>query len=409
MKQKVVIIGHGYTSRLGIIRSLAELDCEITVIALVTQSAIGRMLHLEGIVPIDYYSKYVHKVYFCYAKDEKGLLNVLIKKCSDPNQKVIIIPDSDFSAVVIDDNQNLLKEKNFLFPHIGFKAGEVKFWMDKTRQKQLATSVGLNVAGGTTISVKGRHYTMPENVKFPCFTKPLSTINGGKQFFKRCDNASQLQQVLDAISQKFDTEVLIEDYKTIDIEYALVGFSDGNQVVIPGIIEFITNSPSHFGIAREGKIMPVIGFEELLEQFKVFVRRIGFCGLFDIDFYKSGGSIYFGEMNLRFGGSGYAYTAMGANLPAMMVKHMQGEDWTNMPHCVAETATYVNERIAIDDFGFNHISKADYYRVIKNARIHFVFNQKDPHPQRAFRRYFWLQCFKRKLRAWKGHSTSIVQ
>ena len=43
--------------------------------------------------------------------------------------------------------------------------------------------------------------------------------------------------------------MLVEDFKIIEEEYALLGFSDGNEVIIPGIIHFLTHSKSHFGLA----------------------------------------------------------------------------------------------------------------------------------------------------------------
>ena len=45
MKQHVVIIGHGFTSRLALIRSLAELGCEITVVVTVLHGRLGRFSH----------------------------------------------------------------------------------------------------------------------------------------------------------------------------------------------------------------------------------------------------------------------------------------------------------------------------------------------------------------------------
>ncbi|MBR5912360.1 MAG: ATP-grasp domain-containing protein [Bacteroidales bacterium] len=397
MKQKVVIIGHGYTSRLGIIRSLAELDCEITVIAMVFHGWLGRHLHFYGGKPIDCNSKYVHRMFYCYAKSEQGLMKLLLEKCSDPTQKVIIIPDSDFSAAAIDRNQEKLKE-HFLFPHINNTLGAVEHWMSKSIQKSLAQKVGLNVAQGQILTIKNGHYVFPEKVNYPCFTKPLATISGGKQFLKRCNDESELRKILDSVSQRYDTEVLIEDFKKIDVEYAVVGFSDGNDVVIPGVIEFIVNSKSHFGIAREGKIMPIKGFESLLEQFKEFVRQIGFCGLFDIDFYESDGKMYFGEMNLRFGGSGYAYTAMGANLPAMMVKCLRGESYSDKSMNITQTAIYANERMCVDDWEFNHITETQMRQIIEKANIHFVFDNQDLGPQKKLERYIRLHRIKRKIR-----------
>ena len=194
-KQKVVIIGHGYTSRLAVIRSVAQIGCEVTVIVMTGYKHDGKTLNTKK--PIDCYSKYVSHVHFCHAKDEEGLIQLLLAKCSDPKQKVVIIPDSDFSAAAIDRNQERLEE-HFLFPHIHHTPGAVIEWMDKVRQKQLACEIGLNVASSCVVEINGGKYSMPIDVNYPCFTKPLATVNGGgKSIFKRCSTETELQNVLD--------------------------------------------------------------------------------------------------------------------------------------------------------------------------------------------------------------------
>ena len=176
-RQKVVIVGHSYTSRMGIIRSIASLDCEITVVAMVFRNKTERIIRLNAGKPIDCYSKYVSRVLFCLADTEKRLVDLLIRRCSHKDQKVILIPDSDFAAAAIDNHQDQLKEF-FLFPHIHHTAGEVVKWMNKERQKQLAESIGLNVVKGQVVGVHNGSYSFPNNVSYPCFTKPLATING---------------------------------------------------------------------------------------------------------------------------------------------------------------------------------------------------------------------------------------
>ena len=398
MKLHVVIIGHGFTSRLALIRSLAELGCEITVVVMVLHGRLGRLVHFEGGRPVDCCSKYVSRYLYCAGQDEEALIGLLLSKCVRSGQKTILVPDSDFSAAAVDRHQERL-QGHFLFPHIGHKPGAVKHWMDKTVQKALAAEVGLPVAGGCTVPVRGGAYEMPAAVRYPCFTKPLATISGGKGFLRRCDDEAALRRVLDGVAQLFpDTDVLIEDYKPIDTEYAVVGFSDGEQVVIPGVIEFVENCRSHFGIAREGKIRPVAGFEDLLALFTEFVRRIGFCGLFDIDFWESGGVVYFDEMNFRFGGSGYAYTAMGANLPARFVHAMLGQPAVTPD--VKGTATFVNERMVVEDWNFLYLSEAQLREIIRRADIRFVYDERDPAPGRALERLIRRLRVKRTLRKW---------
>ena len=398
MKQHIVIIGHGFTSRLAIIRSLAELGCEITVIVMVFHGRLGRLLHFEGGRPVDCCSRYITRFLFCAGQKEDGLIELILSKCVRSGQKTILIPDSDFSAAAIDRHQDRLKE-HFLFPHINHTPGAVEHWMHKTVQKAMAAEIGLNVTSDCTVAVRSGVYAMPSAVRYPCFTKPLATISGGKGFLKRCDDEAALRRVLDGVAQRFpDTDVLIEDFKPIDTEYAVVGFSDGENVVIPGVIEFIANSQSHFGIAREGKIRPVAGFEALIAQFSEYVRRIGFYGLFDIDFWESGGVVYFDEMNFRFGGSGYAYTAMGANLPVRFVRELRREPCLTPE--VKGTATYVNERMAVEDWNFRFLTEDEMRAMIERADIRFVYDERDPAPGRALERLIRQLRLKRTLRKW---------
>ena len=308
MIQKVVIIGHGYTSRLAVIRSVAQIGCEITVIVMAGNKRFCKRLNTKK--PIDCYSKYVSRVHYCYYHDEQGLIQLLLEKCTDLQQKVIIIPDSDFAAAVIDKNQKRLKA-NFLFPHIHYKSGAVVEWMDKWRQKCLAADLGLNVVPSKIIKIENRQFIIPDGIKYPCFTKPLATIVGGKQIQERCDNETELKEVLRKACDITDMSVLVEDYVQIETEYAVSGFSDGYEVIIPGVIQILDLAKGfHFGVARRGKIMPINGFEELLGKFKQFVLKVGYVGVFDIDFYKNGSQLFFDELNLRIGGSMYSCTKM---------------------------------------------------------------------------------------------------
>ena len=404
-KQKVVIIGHGYTSRLGIIRSLAELDCEMTVIAMAFHNWFGRFVRFDWGKPIDCYSKYVSRMMYCKINDGEELIQLLLSKCTDRNQKVVIIPDSDFSAMVIDNNQHRLRDF-FLFPHIHYKEGMVEHWMDKSVQKQLASQIGMNVAQGIVVEVSEHHYSLPVGIHYPCFTKSLETVSGGKQFLRKCEDEKELISLLNRISDNYNTKVLIEDFKQIDTEYAVVGVSNGKDVLIPGVLKFIENSKSHFGIAREGIVMPTAGFESILSQFTTFLRTICFCGLFDIDFYESEGKLYFGELNLRFGGSGYAVTKMGVNLPGIFVKYLTGESIENMSKSISSSASYSNERMCIDDWRYGYISKKDCMRKISSAEIHFIDDVSDPLPQRMLQYQFVgteLGRLRKKIkRLWKS-------
>lgn len=407
MLQKVVVIGHGFTSRLGIIRSVAQIGCEVTVVVMTSRKRFRKTL--KDAKQIDCHSKYVKNVFYCYGKDGEGLIQLLLSRCADERQKAVIIPDSDFSAAVIDQNQNRLKDI-FLFPHIHHHPGAIVEWMNKERQKNLAKEVGLNVAEWKVIDVSQGQYKLPQGIQYPCFCKPLATIIGGKKILGRCNNERALQKVLGkAAGLSTSIRVLIEDYKEIEEEYAVLGFSDGNQVVIPAVIKFCQPSKSHVGIALQGEIIPTNGFEKLIGLFQDYIRRIGFFGIFDIDFYQSGGKFYFGELNLRFGGSGYAVTKMGVNLPGMLVKALQGVSIDEMNKEINSSSSFVNERMCLDDWYSGYMSTKNYYQIVKTADIRFVDDEEDPMPQQALVKEIKKKTWRRPVLKYYLHIRALFR
>ena len=381
MEPRVVIIGHSYLSRLSLIRSVAQIGCDITVI----MTGPGDNNRFRK--PIDYYSKYVSHSFYCSRKDIPGIIALLKNKCADPVCKTVIIPDGDDIVAAIDDHKDELKD-NFYFPHIIKDPSSVAYWMEKTHQKELAEKVGLNVAGGTVISIVDGNYSIPDCIQYPCYSKPLATMNGGKGGMRRCDTLYELKDALDYIIQyrKSTVKVLVEDYKEIETEYALLGYSDGSNVIIPAILQFLETSKKNKGIALQGVVLPVLGFEELLSKFKTFVHRMGFVGVFDIDFYKSGDRFYFCEMNLRFGGSGYAITKLGVNLPALMVKDFYGYSKDDMNMSIHTMATYTNERMCMDDWNGGFITRKEFNRYLTGSDISFIPDAEDNRPQIEYRK-----------------------
>ena len=404
MKQKVIVIGHGYTSRLGVIRALGRGGYEVTVIVMTGYDRDGRTLNTKK--PIDCYSKYVSRVLYC-ASGRKKLIQLLLTECVDPQQKVVLIPDSDFSTAAVDLNAERLRE-DFLFPHINHKPGEIVAWMDKFRQKELAASVGLNVARGWRIDVIEGAYSIPDDILYPCFPKPLATLQGGKRGLKRCNNEAELREVVAFLSKTNPTiSILVEEFKKIDVEQALLGFTDGQEVIIPGIIKTrLLAHGGHFGVAIQGEILPVTGYEELIEKFKSIVLRIGFVGIFDIDFYQSEKEIYFCEINFRYGGSGYAYTAMGVNFPVMLVKTLLGESIFEMQRAIVQKAVFVNERMCIDDWYGGYISTKDYYSILNSSDIKFVYDKEDKSPQYQLEKLFKIRYLKKIARKLMGKKIS---
>lgn len=394
MKYKVVIIGNSYTTRLGLIWSIAPLGCDITVIAVGHYNATNKTPSR----PIDCYSKYVKSVlYFNEADGKKRLIELILAKCIDYHRKTILIPSSDFSASAIDENISLL-DAHFLFPHIKYTEGAVSSWMNKKIQKDKAVEKGLNVPEAVALKSINHQFNISESIKFPCFTKPMSSLDGGKKCVGKCRNWKELKRVLKTADQNGISNILVEEYIEIEKEYAVLGISDGKEVIIPGMIQFLKGSKTFPGIAMTGKVFTIHGYENLIARFKSYIQDIGFVGMFDIDFFEAGGKYYFGELNLRIGGSGYSITKMGVNLPAMFVKSTCGDEIQGMKRSIDGSAVFVNERVSVIDWYKCWLSTKEYKEILQSADISFVSSDDDSAPQKNFHKIYIHWYLKRILK-----------
>ena len=372
MKQKVVIIGKGYNNRLALLRSLGESGYEISIIVLE-----------RTIKPIDSYSKYVTNCYWCPKQTEEDLISVLMTKCVDEKQKVILIPSEDFSVYVLDKNFNKLA-KYFIFPNINRTQGSVVNWMDKEKQKILARTFVLNVAESNSIRIINGKFDIPSTIKYPCFTKPQSFVLDSKDSLHRCDSEKELKKVLSSICKIHkNIVVMIEDYKQIEREYAVVGFSNNNEVIIPGVIEILSIS---MGVANTGRIVPIDDYEEIINKIKLLILEIGFVGIFDVDFYLSGGKYFFGEINFRYGGSGFAFCKRGINYPLMLVKTLLGETLENTKKEINTSSTFANEQRCLVDWYCSNSTTKEFWQIINDSDIINIIDDNDPVPYRLFKK-----------------------
>ena len=216
MKQRVVVIGRNYTSRLGMIRAVGMAGYDVTVI---------RTHGLPSTKEIDGYSKYVKEYLFAKEPNRDELISLLLTLKSS-YEKTIIIPVDDYAASTIDEHVDLLKS-DFLFPSINLEQGAVNRLMDKNLQKQLARQTGLSVSEGWVVDINNHSYTLPSDIVYPVFPKPQISFRGNKRCMRKCSNELALRSVLNEVACQRDCPMLLERYIEIDKEYALLGVSKG--------------------------------------------------------------------------------------------------------------------------------------------------------------------------------------
>ena len=397
---RVIVAGRNYCSNLCMARAIGQAGYEVEVVRIFQTKP--KNPFKQYLAP-DAYSKYVKAFHVCITnRNEKRLIKCL-ERIADSDKKMLLIPADDLVAEVIDRYLDELKEY-YLLPNILHKPGEISWLMNKDVQKKLAREACLPVVNSCTIKVKeGKHHKarIPDGVSYPCFIKPTISKNSSKSRLKVCYNKNDLQKSLNEFSKNKTIEMLVEDYVVIRKEYALLGLSTKDGVVIPGF--FVTVKGGHEGrkgVTMMGRVLPCSKEQKLIDDIKAFVESLHFEGLFDVDLIETvDGDLYFVELNLRFGASGYAITQSGVNLPGMYADYMLKNIPIELESCVKETGkTFVSEKLLLEEYESKYLSKADVNAYMNKADIHFIKNDNDMRPYKHFKKFYTVASLKRRLK-----------
>ena len=375
-KPLAIVIGRNYTTRLSLIQSIGEAGCDIVVVQT------GRTQ--KSIEKIDASSKYVVEARLSREPNSEELLEI-VNSYKDSHRKTLLVPADDYAASVIDKNLNRL-QKDFLCPNVHNTQGGILKLMDKVFQKILAHKVGLHVSKYWIANQVNGSYALPLGVSYPCFAKPLESYSHGplKKFQKKCETEEELKALLKSFGKKYQIPMLIEQYHEIDKEYAVLGLSLGNISIIPSVIQMITSKD---GLTATGIIFPISSIPNLQQQLSELMNETHLTGLFDIDMYESGGELFFNELNVRYGASGFALNKVVGNLPSIYVKYLLGidVDSTNLTRVFKEKS-FASEKVLEDLYLSKKISFKEYKKILEDVDVLSLNDPDDLEPYSTFRK-----------------------
>ncbi len=386
MNEVIVIAGNEYLA-VSLIRSLGLANYRTRLIALTKRTFM-----------VASRSKYVSAKVRCTEKAEE-----VLKALNDfrlPDRKIMIIPANDRVCRMLDQHLDQLTPY-FYLPNMNNTCGSIAAFMDKKVQKQKAISCGLNVANGKSfLTDKEYDQATVSEVSYPCFVKPLASasVKMCKRMFRKCENPDELIRALDVARNHPCKEVLIEDYLEIDRELCAYGVAAGGQACIPAcVVTERGGKLGHEGVASEGKVVSAELLGPVKDKLIRLVTEIGLTGLFCIDLIVSHGVIYFSEINLRAGGSGYGVTAAGVNMPAMLADAVY--NGTAIRPCeIKNEIQFINERVEVDLFQDGFLGLREMMKAIASDRQHIIKNADDPGPWKKFKFVAFLSWFKSKWR-----------
>lgn len=398
---RVVVAGRNYCSNLTMARAIGYAGYEVEILRVFQYKP--HFFTLGKFVRADAYSKYIKAYHTCIArKKNKRIVKQLIQ-IADTNRKMLLVPVDDLVANAIDEYMEDL-EPYYIMPNVNHKQGELSRLMSKSIQKELARKADLPVVNCCVIKTENGNFEIPDTVSYPCFVKPNISKNAFKTDMKKCENREELEQWLEKISAKKDVEMLVEDFINIDKELALLGVSTVEGVFIPACMEAeVEGHDARRGVAMSGHIMSCEAMVDLVNKIAQFIKSLQYEGLFDVDLIRTvGGKILFTELNLRFGGSGYAVTKSGVNLPGMFADYMLKGKAVDTNCVVKETEKYfVNEKVMLDEYAHDYLTKDEVKKIMKEVDIHFIKDKDDPLAWQHLKKFYilvdklkWLIRFK---------------
>lgn len=365
---KALVIGSDHHNTLGVVESLGEKGVVVDVV-ITTSHKEKKSFVLE--------SKFINNGFLCEKSDVVGYLKeVYLPKVKE---HAVVITTNDDVASLLDEELDSLSEF-LILPGTGHK-GDLHYWMNKANMIQLAERVGLNVPR-TEVVKKGDSLG---DFVFPCMTKSISSLEGGKSNIKICYKQSELDEFLH--NQKKYPEVQVQQFIDKQFEFQFLGYSlgGGQEIIIPGRTHI--DRPKGFDNTFYLKYIQIEdSFKDTLEKSKEFIRRTHYSGPFSIEFIRDKKGVdYFLEMNFRNDGNAICMTASGTNTPYIWYLYNTGGDYkTELAKSTFSAVSLMPEEPYFFNMLRHEVSFGEWFKNMRNTTQFATYFKNDKKPFRTY-------------------------
>lgn len=392
-KTPVLVFGKHYVAALDIARSLGLADYEVHLAFVASQKRLFNIVAK---------SKFVKKAIMLSEGNLDELADQLIAISEQLPCRSLLFPIDDFAVFVMDNFSDKLAN-NFILPVTeGYKKGHLSYLMDKHNQSAIASDCGLSTPLEWVINLSD-DIIIPDDVVYPCFCKANQSVEGKKSEQRRCNSKDELYKHLCSLKAICsDRSALVQQFLNIQEEYIVIGACTSNQTVIAGIINKIESTRHIEGLILLGSLVPledVEGFKEIEANVKAFFKSCNYVGLFDLEFSRADGKIYFNELNLRASGIQYAVKKAGINLPLILVDSVLYNKFYQKSYSnVQYNRIFIKEKNILEDFLYKKISLKQIFSLYKKADDKLMSEKGDAAPSFWFYYFFFCRWLFPKLK-----------
>ena len=186
-------------------------------------------------------------------------------------------------------------------PIIGTSPESIDIAEDRERFQKLLHDLGLKQPPNRTARTEEDALRLAQEIGYPLVVRP-SYVLGGRAMEIVHEQKDLERYMREAVKVSHDSPVLLDRFLNDAVECDVDALSDGDEVIIGGVMEHIEQAGVHSGDSAcslppysLGKLVQ----EELRRQTKLMAKALNVCGLMNVQFAIKDEDVYVLEVNPR--------------------------------------------------------------------------------------------------------------
>lgn len=243
----------------------------------------------------------------------------------------VIAVEKPYAVVVAFGGQTAIKLTKFLEKNhikiLGTSAESIDKAEDREKFDELLQQTGIARPQGSTVFTEGEALAAANKVGYPVLMRP-SYVLGGQNMIIAFDDNDIKEYMAIILRNGIENPVLIDKY-LMGIEIEVDAICDGENILIPGIMEHIERAGVHSGDSIA--VYPCFNLnsalvEKVVDYSKKLAVALDTHGLVNIQYVIYGGEVYVIEVNPRSSRTvPYITKVTGVPMIEMAIRAMLGE------------------------------------------------------------------------------------
>ena len=248
----------------------------------------------------------------------------------------VINTEKPVGVVVAFGGGTAIKLANFLdkqgIPILGTSADAIDLAEDRERFEKLCEKLHINRPKGLTVMNEAEALKATKDLGYPVLLRP-SYVLGGQNMIVAFNDDDVKEYMKIILAQGIENPVLIDQYM-MGIELEVDGICDGEDILIPGIMEHIERTGIHSGdsiaVYPSWNLNDVLR-QKIISQSKDLALKLGTKGLVNIQYLIYNNDLFIIEVNPRSSRTvPYISKVTGVPMVELAVRAMLGEKLKDM-------------------------------------------------------------------------------